>query len=180
MQALFLLSTKNSNYDRLFPNQDFHSRKGLGNLVALPFQKKALEQQNSCLIEPAAAMFIQNQWKSLEEDIQKVTVEHLDEVYSLLFTSTTEITDSASAANLSLSNDLQITFNNEIIIQRNQLKPELVQFLRGSLNFINADYVIKKRMGKNTYGIETYFKMLEEKREAIILPQTDLAVTGLF
>lgn len=27
---------KNSNFDRLFPNQDSHSGKGFGNLIALP------------------------------------------------------------------------------------------------------------------------------------------------
>jgi hypothetical protein len=44
---------KNSNYDRLFPNQDYHSGKGLGNLIALPLQGKALENKNSCFIDPA-------------------------------------------------------------------------------------------------------------------------------
>jgi hypothetical protein len=35
---------KNSNYDRLFPNQDYHSGKGLGNLIALPLQKAMMQQ----------------------------------------------------------------------------------------------------------------------------------------
>src|ERR1022692_1913167 len=43
---------KSSNFDRLFPNQDEHSGIGLGNLIALPFQKKALENLNTCFINP--------------------------------------------------------------------------------------------------------------------------------
>lgn len=161
---------KNSNYDRLFPNQDFHSGKGLGNLVALPLQRKALEQQNSCFIDSVSGASIQEQWRFLQ-NIQRVSVEYLDDLYDKLFSLSPESTDSTSAVSFSSSNDLLITFNNEIIIKRSQLKPEQVQFLRESLNFINADYVIKKRMGKNTYGIEPYFKMLEEKRDAIVLPR---------
>ena len=170
---------KNSNYDRLFPNQDFHSGKGLGNLISLPLQKQALEQQNSCFIDSVVAgtgdvetdsnLSLHQQWQYLE-NIQRVTVAHLDEVYSSLFSSEVEINDSVSRVNPS-ANDLQILFNNEITIQRNQLKPELVEFLRESLNFINADYVIKKRMGKNTYGIQPYFKVLEEKRDTLVLPR---------
>ncbi len=36
------------SFDRLFPNQDFHSGKGLGNLIALPLHKSSWEQGNSC------------------------------------------------------------------------------------------------------------------------------------
>jgi len=35
------------SFDRLFPNQDFHSNKGFGNLIALPLQGKSIEQSNS-------------------------------------------------------------------------------------------------------------------------------------
>src|SRR5215210_7863000 len=60
---------KNSNYDRLFPNQDFRSGQGLGNLIALPLQKKALEQQNSCFIDQAEIsgnLSIPDQWQFLQ------------------------------------------------------------------------------------------------------------------
>jgi len=43
---------KNSNFDRLFPNQASHSGKGFGNLIALPLQKIALEKANTCFIDP--------------------------------------------------------------------------------------------------------------------------------
>src|SRR5260221_1368967 len=52
--GIFSDNEKKSNFDRLFPNQDYHSGKGLGNLIALPFQKKALESSNSCFINPVS------------------------------------------------------------------------------------------------------------------------------
>lgn len=52
LSGIISMFDKNSNYDRLFPNQDFHSGKGLGNLISLPLQKKALENNNSCFVNP--------------------------------------------------------------------------------------------------------------------------------
>jgi hypothetical protein len=43
--GIFSVFDKGSSFDRLFPNQDFLSGKGLGNLIALPFNKPALVQQ---------------------------------------------------------------------------------------------------------------------------------------
>lgn len=43
---------KSSSFDRLFPNQDILSGKGLGNLIALPFHKPAMEKGNSVFINP--------------------------------------------------------------------------------------------------------------------------------
>lgn len=70
---------KNSNYDRLFPNQDYHSGKGLGNLVALPLQQRALENKNSCFIDPNSLAPFDDQWVFLQK-IQRVTIEHLDKI----------------------------------------------------------------------------------------------------
>src|SRR5690606_38982984 len=39
-----------SSFDRIFPNQDYHTGKGMGNLIALPLQKSLLEKGNSAFI----------------------------------------------------------------------------------------------------------------------------------
>jgi len=39
------------SYDRFFPNQDTLPRGGLGNLIALPLQKKARNSGNSVFID---------------------------------------------------------------------------------------------------------------------------------
>ncbi|MEP7143460.1 MAG: hypothetical protein ABI707_11345 [Ferruginibacter sp.] len=57
---------KNSNYDRLFPDQDygpiaFSSGKGSGKLIALTHQKKALENINSCFIDSTSQIQFENQ-----------------------------------------------------------------------------------------------------------------------
>ena len=71
---------KNSNYDRLFPNQDSHSGKGLGNLIALPLQKNSLDNKNSCFVDPNSFLPYPDQWSFLQA-IKRVSPLQLDEVY---------------------------------------------------------------------------------------------------
>ena len=40
--GIFSVYDKSSSFDRLFPNQDYLSGKGLGNLIALPFLRRLL------------------------------------------------------------------------------------------------------------------------------------------
>jgi len=52
------------SYDRLFPNQDTLPKGGLGNLIALPLQKKAREESNSLFIDENFQPY-NNQWEYL-------------------------------------------------------------------------------------------------------------------
>lgn len=160
---------KNYNYDRLFPNQDYHSGKGLGNLIALPFQKKALVNSNSCFIDPASQMPFEDQWNFLQ-NIQRVSIEELDKIFKMIATKNSD-NKITSGESLSNENEIRIILNNQIAISKKQLTPELVSFLRDNLNFANSDYIIKKKLGKTTFGTEPYFRMLEEKDDLILLPR---------
>lgn len=157
---------KNSNYDRLFPNQDSHAGKGLGNLIALPLQKKSLENNNSCFIDSVSYMPYPDQWSFLRT-VKKVGTQQLDEIYNSL-----TVSDNKHIQTVSLNSAvLQITLNNNIKIPRVQLNPGLISFLRDSLNFVNSAYIIKKKLGKNTFGTEAYFRMLEEKDGYVFIPR---------
>jgi len=160
---------KSSNYDRLFPNQDYHSGKGLGNLVALPLQQKALENNNSCFIDPNSLAPFNDQWEFLQKT-RRVPIEHLDKIFNTLESSTPDSKIISEKA-LSTENGIQIVLNNQIVIPRKQLYPEVILFLRDNLNFVNSDYIIKKKLGKNTFGTATYFRMLEEKDGFVLLPK---------
>lgn len=80
--GIFSSFDKSSSFDRLFPNQDFHSGKGLGNLIALPLHKPALEEGNSCFINEELKPY-PDQWEFLST-IQRVKTSHLDGIYNSL------------------------------------------------------------------------------------------------
>lgn len=76
----FSIFDKTSSFDRLFPNQDFLSGKGLGNLIALPLYKPNVEQGNSCFIDPKSLVPYENQWDFLKQ-IKRLKTTELDILY---------------------------------------------------------------------------------------------------
>lgn len=160
---------KKSSFDRIFPSQDSHSGEGLGNLIALPLQGQAVEKGNSCFIDHGNLLPLENQWVFLST-ISKITIENIDAIYNQLFDATLQQPD-PSITIVAKQGCLEISLSNVITLSRSQLTPQLVSFLRDHLNFINTDYLIKKKMGKSIYGMEAYFKILEEKGDSIIIPR---------
>ncbi|TRX00219.1 DEAD/DEAH box helicase [Flavobacterium gawalongense] len=158
---------KSSSFDRLFPNQDFLSGKGFGNLIALPFYKKTLEQGNSCFIEIDNLQPFSDQWDYIK-NIQRISTTALDKLYQIYI-----VPQNIAIPTLPQSNNgkLTITLNNVVKINRNAISTALINFLKEELNFLNTEFLIKKKMGKNTFGTERYFKFVEETENAIIIPR---------
>lgn len=162
--GVFSMFDKSSSFDRLFPNQDFLSGKGLGNLIALPFFKPAMEEGNSCFINPENFEPYPNQWQFLNV-IGRVSIEILDKLYQEIST----------YQNLPIPKNnngkLTILLQQNISVQRDGLTTPLINFLKEELNFTNSQYFIKKKSGKNTFGTERYFKLVEETESEIIIPR---------
>jgi superfamily II DNA or RNA helicase len=160
---------KNSSFDRLFPNQDYLSKKGLGNLIALPLNKTSLNNGNSCFIDPDTLQPFDDQWMFLKT-INRVTISHLNHIYK-----EQSGQDEPSAGlfhkEQAIPDKLTIVLNNEIQISRSGLPASLIAFLKEELNFANSEYQVKKNINKNTFGIKRYFKLLSETSESIIIPR---------
>lgn len=161
--GIFSVFDKSSSFDRLFPNQDFHSGKGLGNLIALPLYKPTLEEGNSCFVDEQLEPY-QDQWKFLST-IQKVSVSHLDTIYHSLQPNNDQVPTNIN------SGKLHIQLNNVIHLNRLGMTPELISFLKEELNFANSEYFIKKKSGRNTWGTERYFRFIEETEHEVIIPR---------
>jgi superfamily II DNA or RNA helicase len=162
--GVFSMFDKSSSFDRLFPNQDFLSGKGLGNLIALPFFKPAMEKGNSCFINPDTLEPIDNQWLFLNK-IERVSVEILENLHQEIPTIQNESIPKSS------NDKLSIMLQKNIHIQRNGLTTPLINYLKEELNFVNSEFFIKKKSGKNTFGTERYFKLVEETENEIIIPR---------
>lgn len=165
--GVFSLFDKSSSFDRMFPNQDFLSGKGFGNLIALPLYKKTFEQGNSCFIDIENLEPIQDQWFFLK-NIQKISTTQLDELY-LIQNKSENIPDSTV---LPFNNQkLTVRWNNVVRINRNAIPTLLINFLKEELNFLNSEFIIKKKIGKSAFGVERYFKLIEEIENEAIIPR---------
>ncbi|MBN1638816.1 MAG: DEAD/DEAH box helicase [Ignavibacteriales bacterium] len=160
---------KEPSFDRLFPNQDFHSGKGMGNLIALPFQGNSLAQGNSCFINPEIFTPIENQWYFLKS-IEKLSIENLKILYEELFDAKpSEVF--ISTPRFDKPYELEIVISNQIYLKRAQLSRKLIVFLREQLNFYNSDFLAKKNLGKSTFNTEKFFKLIEESDSEVMIPR---------
>ena len=159
---------KDEGFDRLFPNQDYLSGKGLGNLIALPLQGASRKNGNTVFIEPDNNFeAIPDQWQYLH-GLPRVSTEHLDKLCNLDISIAEEKPNSKRAK---FSKTLIMTLGNNISIPKNILPPNLASFLREELNILNIGYVVKERAGLPTYGEKKFIKTLEQTPDAVLVPR---------
>lgn len=160
---------KEPSFDRLFPNQDFHSGKGYGNLIALPLQGESIKNGNSGFIDPGTMDLIEDQWEYLSR-IRIVSKEQLKDLFNTLFSENPQEVF-ISHFNNQTTVDLEIRISNQIYLKRFHLNQKLIFFLRDQLNFYNSDYLAKKNLGKSTFKTEKYFNLIEENENEIMIPR---------
>ena len=160
----FSMFDKSSSFDRLFPNQDFLSGKGFGNLIALPLFKPNVEKGNSCFVEPETFEAFTDQWNFLK-NIKRVSTNYLDKVFDGLKSG------AESDSRIVTNGKLIISLNNNVKLSRIGLPSTLIHFLKEELNFANTEFFIKRKSGRNTFETNRYFKLVEETESQIIIPR---------
>ncbi len=155
---------KEDSFDRLFPNQDLLSGKGIGNLIVLPLQGNSRKKNNSIFIDYRENFIpYEEQWEFLL-NIEKIPIERLDNLYN-------EFSQDKRFYKYGSGKKLFINLNDHIYLNKSNLPKILVNFLKENLNFLNYDYIIKKRMGLNVYNIEKYFKLIETDGDTVAIPR---------
>jgi superfamily II DNA or RNA helicase len=162
--GVFSVFDKGSSFDRIFPNQDFLSGKGFGNLIALPLFKKTLVEGKSCFIDPETDLPFADQWEFLK-NIKRISATNLNLFYQTLLGSGDHTIPQEKLGKLA------IELSNIVEISRNGLPRTLINYLKEELNFANTEFIIKKNSGRNTFGTERYFKLIEETENSIIIPR---------
>ena len=166
----------NESFDRLFPNQDMHSGKGLGNLIALPLQGKSRKENRTVFVDPSSWLPWEDQWEFLAQ-IKRMTLKDLDSLYEKLFPNNgvflerNESGDDACSSFVPSDKTLQIEISDKIRLPRNQVSPILVTHLRENLNFLNSEYFAKSKIGFSTHAIEKFFKTVSTDDFFVLIPR---------
>ncbi len=155
---------KEISFDRLFPNQDTLTRAGFGNLIALPFQGRSFLEKNALFVDPDTNQPFPDQWAFLQ-NIKRYSAQELDAVHALL------LPGNAHKETIPTTSGLSFIVSNNITLPRTRLSPQIIHFLKDELNFLNTEYLTKRRLGKSTYKVQKYFKLIDESGEAISLPR---------
>ena len=154
---------KDESFDRLFPNQDAHSGKGFGNLIALPLQGDSRKNNNTIFLDPDNSLLpFADQWELLQKT-QRTPTTKLDKLYASFNVSTNQT--------LSPKGKIDITVSNMLFLNKSFLPKPLINYLKDNLNFFNSDFLIKKKIGASVYGIERYFKLVQTFDDNIAIPR---------
>lgn len=157
---------KEVSFDRLFPNQDEVPTGGFGNLIALPLQGNYVAKKNAVFIDPHTALPLDSQWDFLAT-IHRHTLGELDSALTIL----DENSGVTSSNPRSEGGTLTINISKQIRVPRASLTPVTTQFLKEKLNFLNTEYLTKKRMGMSVYQVQKYFKLVGESGDDIFFPR---------
>jgi len=156
---------KEVSFDRLFPNQDTLTKNGFGNLIALPLQGRSFERKNTVFIDIATGKPFSDQWVFLQ-NVKRHTAQELDAIHNELFGAASKQLQTPPS-----DGSLPIAVSNKIVLPRAQLTPTIIHFLKDELNFLNTEYLTKRRLGKSTYKVQKYFKLIDEAGGTISLPR---------
>ncbi len=159
---------KNEGFDRLFPNQDYLSGKGLGNLIALPLQGECRKNGNTVFVDPKKDFeVVSDQWQHLQ-NLERVSTEKLNQLCARNLPSEKQFrTDQPKK----LVKGIILTIGNSISIPKIALPFRLTSFLREELNIVNISYVVKERAGLPTYNEKRFINTIEQTDDAIFVPR---------
>jgi len=176
------------SYDRFFPNQDTLPQGGLGNLIALPLQKKPRENGNSVFLDENLEPY-PDQWHYLStiRRIGRDTVESLFQnacnngrIIGLRLPVTDEDDqpwetppsgEKKSQIVGPFPECIQIVLANQIFIPKSKLSPSLRNALIRLAAFQNPEFYQKQAMRMPTYNLPRIICCAEDFDKHIALPR---------
>lgn len=168
------------SFDRLFPNQDAHSGKGLGNLIAFPLQGQSRKHDRTVFVDADFKSY-GDQWNFLQ-NVRRVQVSHLDALFASLPTDEKTLFSGAGEdkEEILADGELQLEVANMIRMRRDIVPSSLVKHLRDNLNFLNSEYFAKSRSGYSVHAVEKYFKTVLTDDTYVYVPRGYLASVKKF
>ena len=178
------------SYDRLFPNQDTMPKGGFGNLIALPLQKEARENNNSVFIDENSCPF-SDQWTFLSS-ITRLSPENIEtfivklcqgnELGPLKKDDEEETTKPWESQNKNLNpidfpEVVEIVKSNMLFISKTGISQKALNHIKRLGAFKNPDFYKAQAMRLSTYNKPRIVSCTDETDDYLGLPrgcETDL------
>ncbi|EPE5457608.1 TOTE conflict system archaeo-eukaryotic primase domain-containing protein [Escherichia coli] len=174
------------SYDRLFPNQDTMPKGGLGNLIALPLQKRPRELGGSVFVDMNLQPY-PDQWAFLVsvipmnvQDIEPTILRATGSIHPLdvnfineedLGTPWEEKKSSGNRLNIAVTEPLIITLANQIYFEKAQLPQALVNRLIRLAAFPNPEFYKAQAMRMSVWNKPRVIGCAENYPQHIALPR---------
>lgn len=175
-------------YDRMIPTQDKLPEGGLGNLVALPLQGRAVKNGNSVFVDEKWRPY-HDQWSVLK-NTGKLSEEFIDEKLSSWgskYSISGSDTDNETSRQLSIdetpwencsgfkSSDtngtVRIVLADKVYVDKTGIKPRLQNKIRRLAAYNNPEYFRNQGMSISTFGIPRIVYCGEDTDQFIAIPR---------
>lgn len=139
------------SFDRFFPSQDFHSGKGVGNLIALPLQGESQKEGNTVFLDARTLTPHLCQWTVLR-DLQRLSA---DDLHSAILESKADLQflplplvrkTRQEPCPPELSGKLRVVLAEHLEVL-GPYPPAIQQFLREHSRFANPEWFRRQRIG---------------------------------
>ena len=170
------------SYDRLFPNQDTMPKGGFGNLIALPFQKIARDNDNSVFINENFKPY-PDQWQFLS-GIQKLNEKNMTSFITKLTRGDdlgllkNEASESKPWVKQSIGlkkNDfpktVQIVTSGMLYVEKKGLSQKALNTLKRSAAFKNPEFYKAQAMRLPTFGKPRVISCSDDHENYLALPR---------
>lgn len=174
-----------SSYDRLFPNQDFMPKGGLGNLIALPLQKIPRQKNNSIFIDENFNGYTDQ--GSFLSSLKKITKEDLNKFISKLSINgelgslkdkNTEIDKPwkqykiDEELNLNeFPENIELIKANMLYLKKEGLSNSILNQIKRFAAFKNPDFYRSQAMRLSTYNKPRVISLSEDSKNYLALPR---------
>ena len=155
-----------SSFDRMFPTQDYLSKKEYGNLIALPFQKEAITNGNTLFVDRNFNCY-QDQYKYLSHQPKMKEIEIINIINLLSVNNESKEITSINP----YPQNIDVILDDMIYINKKTISSSLIKEIKKLASFSNSNYFKAKKLSKSTYNIPIMIDCSIEENDYIKLPR---------
>ena len=166
-----------SSYDRLFPSQDVHTGRGMGNLIAAPLHGKRRLHGTTLFLDPTTLEPFDDQWAylstvarlsmkdvaTLSRRLPEPKVGH--SVRSLQLPTSSKIVPRPAAI-------IRATFDARIRLSAIDLGPAMISAVKHAASIPNPEFYARQRARRSTWDTPRFLRSYDETLEGdLVLPR---------
>src|ERR1700758_2551464 len=166
-----------SSYDRLFPSQDVHTGRGVGNLIAAPMNGKRRQHGTTVFLDPATLEPYEDQWAYLSSIARLSTKDVIalarqlpapqigHNVRRLQLPTSSKIVPRPAAI-------IRATFTSRLTLTANDLAPAMIAAVKHAASIRNPEFDARQRARRSTWDTPRFLYSYDETAEGdLILPR---------
>ena len=166
-----------SSYDRLFPSQDVHTGRGVGNLIAAPMNGKRRQHGTTVFLDPATLEPYEDQWAYLSSIARLSTKDvtalarHLPDpqighnVRRLQLPTSSRIIPRPAAI-------VRAEFTSRLILTANDLGPAMISAVKHAASIRNPEFDARQRARRSTWDTPRFLYSYDETADGdLVLPR---------